>query len=114
MNNISKCFRCGKSFISEELDSHVCNPYFTGIIEIGITSWFEGQINKDGDKVLIAKGFDGKLYHLVQCNHNPPHFLPSSTESKHDKHYRQGNRTCVKELLPYRLIFIDFLAVTFG
>ena len=38
----------------------------------------------------------------------------TSTESKHDKHYRQGNRTCVKELLPYRLIFIDFLAVTFG
>lgn len=93
MQNVTKCPRCDKTFINEELDSHVCNPRFTGIIQIGIVYWFEGQTNKDGDKIIMAKGFDGKLYQLVHCEHNPPHILSPSTESKHDKHYRQGNST---------------------
>ena len=85
MDNLTKCLRCGKNFINEELESHVCNPRFTGVIQIGVVYWFEGKTNQDGDKVIMAKGFDGKLYQLVHCTHNPPHQPKVNTNNTTDK-----------------------------
>jgi hypothetical protein len=102
MQNLSKCHRCRKNFINEELNSHVCNPYFTGIEEIGITYWFEGKTNKDGDKVIIAKGFDGKLYYLVQCSHNPPHQPKGNTDNLPTR-----KQNPVKGTVTFSVVLID-------
>ena len=84
MSNIVKCERCQKSLINEEYQSHVCTPNLRGIMDIEVDYYYEHK-TKNGDKVIMAKGLDGFLYRLKKR---------LSTESKHDKHYRQGNRTC--------------------
>jgi hypothetical protein len=81
MQNVTKCPRCKKDFINEELESHICNPRFKGVIQIGVVYWFEGQMNENGDKIIIAKGFDGIIYHLVHCTHNPPHQPKGNTDN---------------------------------
>ena len=72
MNTI-KCVRCHKTVISEEFDRHDCTIITYKVQEIGITHWFEGKVDENGDKVLIAHGLNGILYRLVECDHNPPH-----------------------------------------
>jgi len=94
MPNVTKCLRCEKTFINEELDSHICNPRFRGVIRIGVVYWFEGQLNKDGDKVIMAKGFNGKLYQLVHCTHNPPHQPRGNTYNTTEEGTEPDIRNC--------------------
>lgn len=71
--NTRKCSRCGKNFIVEEFALHECTITTVNVQEIGITGWFEGKIDENGDQVLIAHGLNGILYRLVKCEHDPPH-----------------------------------------
>lgn len=71
--NIIKCQRCAKTLLSEELSTHECIITTYKVQEIGITTWWEAEIDENGDQVLIAQGLNGILYRLVECNHNPPH-----------------------------------------
>jgi len=71
--NTRKCERCGKTSISEEFEKHDCTITTYKVQEIGITNWFEGKTDENGDKVLMAHGLNGILYRLVKCSHNPPH-----------------------------------------
>jgi hypothetical protein len=69
-----KCINCGFSIIEEELITHRC---FTGKVK---------DIEFDTNHPYIMHIFDGQKW--LKC----PNLKPS-TEKKHDKHYRQGNRT---------------------
>ncbi len=102
MSNVVKCERCQKSLIDEEYSSHVCTPNLRGIKEIEVDYYYE-HTSKNGDKVIMAKGLDGFLYRLKKR---------LSTESKHDKDYRQGNSSCVKVLYNLRDIFTRVLVGT--
>lgn len=74
-----KCPKCNLQIIEEELETHSCfSRKIKGIIF-------------DSDSPSLSHIFDGKKW--VKC----PNFKPS-TDWKHDKYYRQGNRTCLKVL----------------
>lgn len=94
--NTKTCDRCLKTVISEEFDSHDCTIATWKVQEIGITQWFKGQQDENGDKVLIAHGLNGILYRLVECSHNPPH--PDTRPTKFDKEniLRRLYRTFIK------------------
>lgn len=85
------CRKCHLAIIDEELQYHVC---FTGKIK---------NVRFDSGMPYLLEIFDGQKW--LKC----PNLKPS-TESKHDKHYRQGNRTCFVFLL---LSWDIILPVTF-
>ena len=91
--NTEKCFRCGKTLISEEIATHECTIATHDVQEIGITGWFEGRIDENGDRVLIAHGLNGILYRLVNCHHNPPHPNTDPTIFDSNKNRRRFDRT---------------------
>lgn len=71
--NLVECERCRKTIISEEFSFHYCSPYISGTREIILDNFFT-ILDRNGDRVIIAKGLDyGVLYRLVECKHNPTH-----------------------------------------
>ena len=107
--NTRKCDRCCKTTISEEFDNHDCSIVTWNVQEIGITSYFEAEIDENRDQVLIAQGLNGILYRLVKCSHNPPH--PETRPTIFDKEnilrrlYRASKQYCYKVLVPYHTVW---------
>ena len=96
--NIIRCDRCGKQLLSEEFANHDCTIVTYTVQEIGIDDWFEGKLDENGDKVLIAHGLNGILYRFVQCFHNPPHPDTRPTVFDSDKIRRRFDRTLFEVL----------------
>ena len=108
-SNTKTCGRCHKTTISEEFDNHDCFIATWKVQEIGITQWFKGQQDENGDQVLIAHGLNGILYRFVECAHNPPH--PETRPTIFDKEnilrrlYRASKQYCYKVLVPYHTVW---------
>ncbi len=98
MSNIILCQRCAKTIISDELETHECSPETIGVQEIGLDYWFKGDIDENGDEVLIAKGLNGILYNLVLCKHNPPHPNTHPTVFDKEKNRRRFDRTTKQQV----------------
>ena len=96
--NTRKCERCHKTTISEEFENHNCIITTYKVQEIGITGWFEAEIDENGDKVLIANGLNGILYRLVECDHNPPHPDTRPTVFDTEEIRRRFDRTANQHL----------------
>ena len=92
--NTRQCDRCHKTVISEEFSTHDCTIVTWKVQEIGITSWFEAEIDENGDQVFVAQGLNGILYRNVKCAHNPPHpdTRPTTFDSQQIRH--RFDRTC--------------------
>jgi hypothetical protein len=65
MNNISRCSKCNKEFIGEELQTHEKECIIT-VKEIPISFFFVK--NRQNREIIIAKGNDGILYRLVKIS----------------------------------------------
>lgn len=92
MENLVKCPKCGQDLISEEFNAHHCKTPYLGIIELGVSFWYEGKLDKNGDKVIIAKGMDGLIYRWIHCTHNPPHPNLYPTSFDREKFRRRLDR----------------------
>jgi hypothetical protein len=77
MSNIGRCERCGSFLIEEQQREHKCEIPFNGCKTIFFDWIGNGFTDKVNDKVIMAKGLDGRLYSLIECSHNPPHSLES-------------------------------------
>jgi hypothetical protein len=84
---MEKCPYCGKYLLAKQVRTHVCDSPFADVREIPVMFFYE-TTRDDGDKLVIARGFDGVLYRLVKC-HNP-----LSDDSYHEhSNRRKVNRT---------------------
>jgi hypothetical protein len=64
MRNISRCSKCNKEFIAEEIKSHE-EQCINQVREIPISFYFIK--NKQNREIIVAKGRDdGMLYRLVK------------------------------------------------
>jgi hypothetical protein len=77
--NVSRCPRCKKALIQEQLATHKCSVEYRlrGYQEVFVDHVTDMGKNVDCDHVLSAWGLDGTLYKLVICKHRPPHSLKS-------------------------------------
>lgn len=80
-NNIHQCHICKQDIIEEESDSHIC---FSGRI---INYYFD---TSEPNSIMV---YDGKKSFSVPISLLKTIMkIVSSTDRKHDKDYRQGNR----------------------
>ena len=91
--NTKKCDRCCKTFIDEELETHLCTPITTKAQEIGIDYILDAELDENGDQIHIAKGLNGILYRLVECSHNPTHTNTYPTTFDSEEIRRRFDRT---------------------
>lgn len=73
MMNAGRCPRCNTFLIAEDVANHRCKMRLQGITTVMIHDYFETHADRQGHKILFAKGLDGYLYRLIMCKHKPPH-----------------------------------------
>ena len=83
--NLVSCPRCKLSLIIDEYRSHACKKAFTGVKTIPMQYFFEKTIDENFDELIMAKGEDGILYHLIKCEHSIPHNLPKQPTGNRNK-----------------------------
>lgn len=124
MINVGRCPLCNAFLIEENLATHRCNGKlpFQGIRTIVVSSLRESQTNtEEGHRIVYAKGYDGYLYRLEICEHNPPHTAKTANALAKRKFTAYGtkqglDRANSEVLLPCRLTGrnrLDFDSVTF-
>jgi len=93
---MEQCPYCKKYLLASQIEQHVCNAPLLDVKEIPVL--FSCQTTNDnGEKVIIARGYDGVLYRLVKCR-NP--ILDSSDDGYHEgSNRRKVNRTCFSVLV---------------
>jgi hypothetical protein len=77
--NVGRCPNCKEFLIAEELANHKCiqkPKRLQGIETVMIHNYFETHADKEGHKILFAKGLDGWLYRMIICEH---HTAPTET-----------------------------------
>ena len=62
MENITRCTRCKKTFIAEEMEAH--KDCFVGVKQIPIVYYY--TLTKEDKEIVMAKGKDGIMYRLVK------------------------------------------------
>jgi hypothetical protein len=72
MMNVGRCTRCGAFLIEEESESHKCEIRVKEVKDIYFQWITDGITNKNGDLERTGLAFDGTLYGLYLCEHNPP------------------------------------------
>jgi len=80
---MEKCPYCGKYLLAKQVRTHVCDLPFADVREIPVVFFYETMSDK-GDKLVMARGYDGILYRLVKCK-NPL----SSDDSCHEPSNRR-------------------------
>lgn len=100
MMNAGRCPRCHAFLIEEELATHRCRTQLQGVATIMIDHYFETHADDEGHKILFARGFDGYIYRLVVCKHNPPHTANRKVTDNDTNH--EGNVTLLQVTLPLR------------
>lgn len=78
---MEQCPYCKKYLLASQIKQHICNTPLLDVKEIPVLFSYETS-NDDGEKVIMARGFDGVLYRLVSCKN--PLKLHSSDGSYHD------------------------------
>ena len=71
--NVGRCEICGSFLIGEQSKSHKCEIRVKKVKDICLRWVTDGVTNKNGDLERTALAFDGTLYGLILCKHNPPH-----------------------------------------
>jgi hypothetical protein len=66
---IEKCPFCGKFMTFEQVKQHKCEAQITQIKEIPVLYCYQ-LTDDNGKKTVIAHGFNGILYRLIECE-NP-------------------------------------------
>ena len=73
MMNVGRCPTCNAFLIAEDLANHRCKMRLQGTATVMIYDYFKTHADREGHKIVFAKGLDGYLYRLVICKHKPPH-----------------------------------------
>jgi hypothetical protein len=101
MINVGRCPSCHVFLISEEFVNHTCEKKLQGIRTIQVSHYYETHEDREGHKMVFARGFDGYLYRLIVCKHNPPHSAKRNfTPNRNDDTNHRLDRTV--ELSVYR------------
>jgi hypothetical protein len=91
---VEQCPHCKKYLTYEQAKGHQCTSQIANIKEIPVSYCYQ-LTDDNGIKTVIAHGFDGILYRLVECK-NPASRL-SSDDGYHDgSNRRKVNRTSLK------------------
>lgn len=75
--NVGRCTVCGKFLIGEQGESHKCEIEIKEVKDVYFQWMTDGITHKNGDLERTGLAFDGTLYGLYLCKHNPPHSLES-------------------------------------
>jgi hypothetical protein len=94
MLNAGRCPKCNAFLIAEDFADHKCKVAFQGIQTIIIDHYYETHADKDGHKIVFAKGLNGYLYRLVICKHNPSH--TANRKFTDEDANREGDVTLLK------------------
>jgi len=73
---MEKCPWCHKYVLQSQTDKHICDAPFLDVKEIPVLFSYI-TTDRKGNKVTIARGYDGILYRLVKCKN------PLSDDWKH-------------------------------
>ena len=94
---MERCPYCKKYLLANQIEQHVCDAPLQDVREIPILFDYETS-NGDGERIIVARGYDGVLYRLVKTKN--PFSRRKVTDSDNSQ---EGNRTRNKILLPLRL-----------
>jgi hypothetical protein len=72
MMNVGRCTVCGAFLIGEQAGSHKCEIHVKEAKDIYFQWLTDGITDKNGDLVRTGLAYDGTLYGLYLCKHNPP------------------------------------------
>ena len=67
---LERCPCCKRFLTSKQARVHVCYSPLIDVKEIDVIYFFETQ-NKNNEKTIISRGYDGVLYRLRQCKTVP-------------------------------------------
>lgn len=99
-NGIVRCPKCKKDLIAEEAGLHEC---LASVKEIPVVFFYTLKKEKEGQEIVIAKGLDGVLYHLVKSiNRSSSTTTTQNSTPKHDT--PEDDRTI---LIIKKLLFLD-------
>jgi hypothetical protein len=94
---MERCPYCKKYLLASQIRSHICDASLLGVKEIPVVFFCETTDQK-GNKLVLARGYDGFLYRLVKCL-NPL----SSDDGYHEpSNRRQVNKTQIRVLSSLR------------
>jgi hypothetical protein len=66
---IEKCPFCKKYMTAKQIENHICEGQdFSGVVEIFVRHVYD--LSEGNRRTIIAHGFDGKMYRLVEAT-NP-------------------------------------------
>lgn len=75
---------------------HFCNAPLIDVKEIPVIFSYD-TIEDSGDKVTIARGYDGVLYQLIRCK-NPLSKISSDDSYREPSNRRKVNRTAKRNV----------------
>jgi hypothetical protein len=89
---IERCPFCQKFMTAKQVKTHQCDAHpFSSVKEIPVLYYYE--VPEGNEKVIIAHGYDGIMYRLIECK-NPLAHKSSSDDGYHDRsNRRKVNRT---------------------
>jgi hypothetical protein len=66
---MEQCPYCKKYLLARQVKNHKCDTLLTDVTEIPVLYFYEST-TESGNRLIIAHGFNGVLYHLIESK-NP-------------------------------------------